>query len=65
MRAMKQILKSNLIKEDQQTLFSEMEILRSLDHPNIVKLHELYQDRLYYYLITDFCEGGELFDRLT
>jgi len=42
-----------------------MDILKSIDHPNIVKLHELYQDRMYYFLITDFCEGGELFDRLT
>ena len=41
-----------------------MEILKNLDHPNIVKLYELYQDEKFYYLITEFLPGGELFDRI-
>ncbi len=41
-RAMKTMKKSSLIKEDQEKLFSEMNILRQLDHPNIIKLFELY-----------------------
>ena len=41
-RAMKQIKKSALLKEDEEKLFSEMNILRTLDHPHIVKLFELY-----------------------
>lgn len=45
-------------------MFAEVEILKSLDHPNIVKLYELYQDSKNYYLITEFLEGGELFDKL-
>jgi calcium-dependent protein kinase len=30
-----------------------MNILKELDHPNIVKLYELYQDKNFYYLITE------------
>jgi calcium-dependent protein kinase len=33
-----------------------------LDHPNIVKLYEIYQDQKNIYLITEYLEGGELFD---
>ncbi|KAM3131260.1 hypothetical protein pb186bvf_016578 [Paramecium bursaria] len=64
-RAMKQMNKSGIIVENQKQLFSELDILKTLDHPNIIKIHELFQDQYHYYLITEFCEGGELFDRLS
>ncbi|CAK62290.1 unnamed protein product (macronuclear) [Paramecium tetraurelia] len=63
-RAMKQIKKSELIKEDEQKLFQEMNILKNLDHPHIVKLYELYQDQTNYYMITEYLSGGELFERI-
>jgi len=63
-RAMKAIKKKSVLKDEQEKLFSEVSILRDLDHPNIVKLYELYQDEGYYYLITEFCTGGEFFDRI-
>ncbi len=42
LRAMKQLKKSALIKEEEQKLFAEMNILKNLDHPHIVKLYELF-----------------------
>jgi len=63
-RAMKTIKKTSIIKEEEEKLFSEMNILRTLDHPNIIKLFELFQDNRNYYLITEYCSGGELFDRI-
>ena len=39
--------------------------MKQLDHPNIVRLYEFYQDDLHIYLITEFIEGGELFDKIT
>ncbi|CAD8143599.1 unnamed protein product [Paramecium octaurelia] len=63
-RAIKQIKKSSIIKEEEQRLFSEMNILKNLDHPHIVKLFELYQDENNYYLVTEYLSGGELFDRI-
>jgi len=39
---MKQLKKSALIKEEEEKLFSEMNLLKNLDHPHIVKLFELY-----------------------
>lgn len=53
-RAMKAIKKKSVLKEDQEKLFSEVSILKDLDHPNIVKLYELFQDDNYYYLVTEY-----------
>lgn len=39
---------------------NEIYILRLIDHPNIVKFHEVYQNNEYYYLCMDYCSGGEL-----
>jgi len=39
-------------------------ILKTLDHPNILKLIELFQDDSNYYLITEMCQGGELYKRI-
>jgi calcium-dependent protein kinase len=52
-RAMKSIKKSSILREEQERLFSEMNILKNLDHPHIVKLYELYEDAKQYYLVTE------------
>lgn len=45
-------------------IVQEINSLKQLDHPNIMKVHEFYQDNLDYYLILEYCEGQELFDYL-
>lgn len=52
-RAMKSIKKKLVKKTDEEKLFAEVSILRELDHPNILKLYELFQDNQNYYLITE------------
>lgn len=42
----------------------EIEILYTVDHPNILRLFETFEDSKYIHLVTEFCEGGELFERL-
>lgn len=46
--------KKDLQKEDELKMFSEMNLLRIIDHPNIIKLIELFQDNKSYYLITEY-----------
>lgn len=43
----------------------EMQLLSILDHPNIAKLFESFEDYNSIYLIMELCTGGELFDRLS
>jgi len=43
----------------------EIKILSSLDHPNIIKYYETYESPNYIYLVMEYCQGGELFDKLT
>jgi len=35
-----------------------------MDHPNILKLYEFFQDAKRYFLVTELCNGGELFERI-
>lgn len=42
----------------------EVEILKRLDHPNIIRLHETFEDEQALYLVLELCTGGELFDRI-
>ena len=42
----------------------EIDILKNLDHPNIVRLYEVYEDKSSIYLVTELCSGGELFDEI-
>ena len=42
----------------------EIEMLREMDHPSIVRLYAAYEDNVSIYLVMELCEGGELFDRL-
>jgi calcium-dependent protein kinase len=64
-RAMKCIKKKNVVTTSKEKeMFNEAKILSRLDHPNIIKLFELFQDAKYYYMITEQCSGGELFDRI-
>jgi len=52
---MKSIKKSSVIRDKLDALFTEVSILRRLDHPNIVKIFELFQDDSNYYLVTEYC----------
>ena len=42
----------------------EIEILRKADHPNIIKLYEIFESKRSFYLIMEECKGGEVFDRI-
>lgn len=42
----------------------EAAIMKQLDHPNICKLFELYEDSRFMFFVLEECEGGELFDRI-
>jgi len=51
-------------EEGLQQLREEIYIMCQLDHPNIVRLEEVYESHSEIYLVQELCIGGELFDRL-
>jgi len=61
-RALK-IIKKNP-KQDSARMYLEVDILKKLIHPNIMQIFEFYEDKISFYIITEFCEGGELFDKV-
>ena len=58
--AMKVIKKINKSDKD-DVLMNEINILRKMDHPNIVKIHDFYITSTEYILVTEYCSEGELF----
>jgi calcium-dependent protein kinase len=54
-----------IVNKVRRTLSKEIEILRKISHPNIINIYEIFEDRKKYYIITEFCEGGELFEQIT
>ena len=45
-------------------LDNEIQILKEIDHPNIVKLYKVHETTQFYYLVTEYCNGGSLSDCL-
>ena len=51
-------------EDEKKMLFNEINNLKDLDHPNILKMYEFFEDEKRYYIVTDICKGGELFDEI-
>lgn len=45
-----------------QRFLNEITALKTLDHPNVIKLFEIFEDEDDVYLVQELCTGGELFD---
>ena len=61
-RALKEISKEsmNVSEENQEEIRNEIEVLKSIDHPNIMKIFEFFEDEKNIYLINEFCGGGDV-----
>lgn len=60
--AIKVLDKSKMSKRDLDCVMDEVDLLRKVDHPNIVEYFETYDDKNFLYLVMELCTGGELFD---
>ena len=64
-RALKIIPKENFVEGiDNVKLIDEIAILKKLDHPNIMKIYECFVDKDNFYIISDFCDQGDLLGKL-
>ena len=62
--ACKKIAKAGLNDLKMANLRKEVNIMARLDHPNIIKLVDAFEDRKYLVIISELCTGGELYDHL-
>jgi calcium/calmodulin-dependent protein kinase I len=50
--------------EDLIAMHTEIEILKQVDHPNIVRLVDVFEDDRHWCLVMELMQGGELFDQI-
>jgi calcium-dependent protein kinase len=62
--AIKIIKKKQIEKRLRDDFLNELSILSILDHPNVIKLHETYEDENSYYLVMEHLSGGDVFHRI-
>merc|ERR1712195_180488 len=65
-RAIKTIPKQLIDKDELQEMIThkEFEMLRSIDHPHVLRVYEMFEDDVACYIVTELMEGGELYDRV-
>ena len=51
----------NDVKELHDDLIDEIEVLRSVDHPGIIKVFEFFEDRKRFFIISELYVGGDLY----
>ena len=61
-RACKHLSKLNI--KNLEKFEREINILINSDHPNIIKIYEVYESQRSLYLVMEECKGGEIFDRI-
>ncbi len=49
---------------DEKEILNEINILRTMDHPGILKIFEFYSNQQSYSIVTELCPGGELFQQI-
>mmetsp|Transcript_65940 Transcript_65940/g.162287 ORF Transcript_65940/g.162287 Transcript_65940/m.162287 type:complete len:475 (+) Transcript_65940:104-1528(+) len=49
---------------DKESLEQEIAIMKKVNHPNCIKLHEVFDEKAKMYMVLDLVTGGELFDRI-
>jgi len=62
--AMKIIKKRKNKSNEEKEILNEIEILKKLDHPKILKIIDFYSKVKKYYIITEYCPEGELFNEI-
>ena len=62
--AMKIIKKTTASNLKDSEIMNEISILKSLDHPKILKILDFYSTSNLYYIITEYCPEGELYNEI-
>jgi len=58
------IINKSKVEQDLARLATEMEILKKVQHPNIIALKEIIDTKSCLFIVTEVVSGGELFDKI-
>lgn len=61
-RAIKKMKKDKI--KNHTRFLNELTALKTLDHPHIIKLYEIFENEHSIYLVQEYCSGGELFEQI-
>jgi serine/threonine protein kinase len=50
--------------EEENEILNEINILKAMDHPSILKIFEFYSNKTSYSIVTELCSQGELFNEI-
>jgi calcium-dependent protein kinase len=64
-RMVKTIMKESLDNEECERVRFETRQMKTMDHPNMVTMYEVYQDKKKIYIIFEYLRGTEIFDSVT
>ena len=59
-RAVKVIKKSSWDEDENEKIRREFHLLKSMEHPSIIRVYESFETKDSFYIVTDYCKGGEL-----
>ncbi|XP_074497496.1 serine/threonine-protein kinase SIK3 homolog isoform X4 [Sebastes fasciatus] len=62
--AIKIVDKTQLDEENLKKIFREVQIMKLLKHPHIIRLYQVMETERIIYLVTEYASGGEIFDHL-
>ena len=62
--AIKIMNKKKMDSSDIELMRTEIEILKICQHPNIIRLYDIFENIDYIYIIMEYCPGGDLFSYL-
>ena len=62
--AVKILSKRKMAPEDKASLQQEIDIMKQIDHPNIVKMIDFFEDEGHYCIVMEMMQGGELFEQI-
>jgi hypothetical protein len=59
--AVKIMNKREMSNQDLELVKTEIDILKICQHPNIIRLFDIFENNEFIYIIMEFCSGGDLF----
>ncbi|KAL0145447.1 CAMK/CAMK1/CAMK1-RCK protein kinase [Mucor lusitanicus] len=62
--AIKIVRKHELNNQQKSSVLKEAQIMRTLDHPSIIKMLDFIETKEHYFLVLELCEGGEIFHQI-